>query len=167
MYFKLNIGCYASGTKLKTSYAADSDVATTRSSSRTLPRSTGQNLKFTDKISFDSSRSPAGYKSGKKQRVGLLTYSIYGGLPNTQRQWLKNTINKLLRSGTYSNRHCPGFAPDSLLIFAAEGRIRTVCLCKDKHFFYFATFLGCFFERRETKIKKLPHKRELNFSWSN
>ena len=98
MYFKLNIGCYASGTKLKTSYAADSDMATTRSSSRTLPRSTGQNLKFTDKISFDSSRSPAGYKSGKKQRVGLLTYSIYGGLPNTQRQWLKNTINKLLRT---------------------------------------------------------------------
>ena len=81
MYFKLNIGCYASGTKLKTSYAADSEMATTRSSSRTLPRSTGQNLKFTDKISFDSSRSPAGYKSGKKQRVGLLTYSIYGAFP--------------------------------------------------------------------------------------
>ena len=81
MYFKLNIGCYASGTKLKTSYAADSDTTTTTRLLALSPRSTGQNLKFTDKISFDSSRSPAGYKSGIKQRVGLLTYSIYGAFP--------------------------------------------------------------------------------------
>ena len=42
---------------------------------------------MTDKISFDLSRSPAGHKSCKKQKVGLLTCSAGEAFPAPMRQW--------------------------------------------------------------------------------
>ena len=58
---------------------------------------------MTDKISFDLSRSPAGHKSCKTQKVGLLTCSAGEAFPTPKRQWQRisqaypHSINRSLR----------------------------------------------------------------------